>query len=139
MPADAREKLDSLEKVGLFGKGLPYEHGRYPDDYAKLAWGVGYFPYLYQRRPNPNADPLADNTSNSWELYREMWGSNGEFVVDGNLRSVEYLDKLPAIKVPTLIIVGDHDESDPVMSKEMQQKIAGAKLVIVPQSGHMTF
>ena len=28
------------------------------------------------------------------------------------------------IKVPTLIIVGDHDESDPKMSKEMQEKIA---------------
>src|SRR5438105_4207791 len=56
MPATDREKLDSLEKAGLFGKGLPYERGRYPDEYAKLAWGVGYFPYLYQRHPNPNAD-----------------------------------------------------------------------------------
>jgi pimeloyl-ACP methyl ester carboxylesterase len=25
------------------------------------------------------------------------------------------------------------------MSREMQQKIAGSKLVILPQSGHMTF
>src|SRR2546421_1093857 len=39
MPSDDREKLDSLEKTGLFGKGLPYERGRYPDEYAKLAWG----------------------------------------------------------------------------------------------------
>src|SRR5438270_7119599 len=31
MPAETREKLDSLEKAGLFGKGLPYEQGRYPD------------------------------------------------------------------------------------------------------------
>jgi pimeloyl-ACP methyl ester carboxylesterase len=52
---------------------------------------------------------------------------------------VEWVDKLPTIKVPTLIIVGDHDESDPVMSKEMHEKIAGSKLVIVPKSGHMTF
>jgi pimeloyl-ACP methyl ester carboxylesterase len=38
-----------------------------------------------------------------------------------------------------LITAGDHDECDPVQSKEMQQKIAGSKLVILPQSGHMTF
>jgi len=35
-----------------------------------------------------------------------MWGSHGEFVVDGNLADVEYLDKLSTIKVPTLILVG---------------------------------
>ena len=139
MPSDDREKLDSLEKAGLFGKGLPYERGRYPDEYAKLAWGIGYFPYLYQRHPNPNADPLTDNTSTAWDLYREMWGSHGEFIVDGNLKSVEYVDRLATIKVPTLIIAGDHDESDPVMSKEMHEKIAGSKLVILPESGHMTF
>jgi len=55
------------------------------------------------------------------------------------LTEVEWVDKLPTIKVPTLIIVGDHDESDPVMSKEMHEKIASSKLVIVPNSGHMTF
>jgi hypothetical protein len=27
------------------------------------------------------------------ELYREVCGSDGEFVIDGNLKSVEYLDR----------------------------------------------
>ena len=89
--------------------------------------------------PDPNYDPQGQNTGTSWVLYREMWGSHGEFVIDGNLKSVEYVDRLPTIKVPTLIIVGDHDECDPSMSKEMNSKIAGSKLVIVPNSGHMTF
>jgi proline-specific peptidase len=68
-----------------------------------------------------------------------MWGSDGEFIVDGNLKEVEYVDRLAEIKVPTLIIVGENDESDPKMSKEMHAKIAGSKLVILPNSGHMTF
>ena len=89
--------------------------------------------------PIPTPIPLSDNTSTAWDLYREMWGSHGEFIVDGNLKSVEYVDRLATIKVPTLIIAGDHDESDPVMSKEMHEKIAGSKLVILPESGHMTF
>ena len=68
-----------------------------------------------------------------------MWGSHGEFVVDGNLTSVEYADRLPSIKVPTLITVGDHDQSDPSVSREMNALIPGSKLVVLPESGHMTF
>ena len=134
-----RERLEALEADGLFGKGGIWRQGRYPDEYANLAWGVGYFPYIYQNHPNPNSDPPTDNASIAWDVYREMWGSHGEFIVDGNLTEVEYVDKLSQIKVPTLIIVGDHDESDPVMSKEMHSKIAGSKLVILPKSGHATF
>ena len=139
VPAEKRKRLEELEQAGLFGKGEPWEHERYPEEYAKLAWGTGYFPWLYQNHPDPNYNPVDGNTTNSWALYREMWGSDGEFVIDGNLTEVEWVDKLPTIKVPTLIIVGDHDESDPVMSKEMHEKIASSKLVIVPNSGHMTF
>jgi proline iminopeptidase len=139
MPPDALQKLEGLEKAGLFGKGKEWETGRYPEDYAKLAWGDGYFPYLYQHRPDPNYDPLSGNTTTAWDLYREMWGSHGEFIIDGNLKSVEYAEKLPGIHVPTLLICGDHDESDPSLSRFMHEKIAGSKLVIVPQSGHMAF
>src|SRR5438105_4677005 len=137
-PAD-RKRVDELESAGLFEKGAAWERGRYPDEYAKLAWGPGYFPYLYQNRPDPNYDPAGGNTTTAWDVYREMWGSHGEFIVDGNLAEVEYLDKLSTIQVPMLILVGDSDESDPRMSKEMQSKIAGSKLVIFPKSGHMTF
>ncbi len=133
------QRLNTLEAAGLFDKGEPWEHGRYSEEYAKLAWGIGYFPYLYQNHPDPSYDPQSANTSTAWDVYREMWGSHGEYVVDGNLIEVEYLDKLSQIKVPTLIIVGDHDESDPKMSKEMHDKIAGSQLVILPRSGHMTF
>src|SRR5262249_1903372 len=132
-------RVNELESAGLFGKGQIWEHGRYPEEYAKLAWGIGYFPYIYQNHPDPADDPLSSNTSTAWDVYREMWGSHGEFVVDGNLSEIEYVDKLSQIKVPTLIIVGDHDESDPKMSREMHDKIAGSQLVILPNSGHMTF
>jgi len=139
MTPQDRERVSALEAAGLFGKGEVWEHGRYPEEYAKLAWGKGYFPYVYQDRPDPNYDPLVSNTGTAWDVYREMWGSDGEFVIDGNLKEVEYVDRLPQIKVPTLIIVGDHDESDPRMSKEMHEKIAGSQLIILPKSGHMTF
>ncbi len=139
MAPDKLKRLNELEAAGLFGKGEAWEHGRYTNEYATLAWGNGYFPFIYGARPDPNDDPVAQLAGTSWELYRVMWGEHGEFIIDGNLKSVEYVDRLPSIKVPTLIVVGDHDECDPSLSKEMNEKIAGSKLVILPNSGHMNF
>lgn len=138
MPPAQLARLNQLEQAGLFGKGEPWERGRYSAEYEKLAWGTGYFPFLYGARPDANYDP-AGGAPTDWELYREMWGSDGEFVIDGNLKSVEYVDRLHTIHVPTLILVGDHDECAPSLSREMHDKIAGSKLVILPDSGHMNF
>jgi proline iminopeptidase len=137
MAPELRQRIDQMESAGLFGQGKDFEKNRYTNDYMTAAWGEGYFPYLYQSRPDPNYDPTAGGTS--WELYREMWGSHGEYVIDGNLASVEYTDRLSTIRVPTLITVGDHDECAPPLSQAMHEKIAGSKLVVLPKSGHMTF
>lgn len=138
MPAELRERIAKMEGEGLYGHGKDYQKGRYRDDYMTAAWGEGYFPYLYVRKPDPNFDPLSTGGM-SWDLYREMWGSHGEFVIDGNLVSAEYADRLPSLKMPTLITVGDHDECAPSVSRTMQSLIPGSKLVVFPQAGHMTF
>ncbi len=138
MPPELRERIDTMEAAGLFGHGKDYAKNRYPDDYMIAAWGEGYFPYLYRNHPDANFDPM-QNGNMSWDLYREMWGSHGEYVIDGNLVSVEYADRLGTIRVPTLITVGDHDQVDPSLAQEMHAKIPGSKLVILPESGHMTF
>lgn len=138
MDPELRGRIDAAEKQGLFGHGKPYEKNRYTADYMVAAWGEGYFPYLYQNRPDPNYDPVAGGNM-SWDLYREMWGSDGEYVITGNLKSVEYTDRLATLHVPTLILVGDHDECDPELSRDMQAKIAGSQLTVLPKSDHMTF
>ena len=89
MPPDKLARLNQLEQAGLYGKGALWEHGRYPAEYETLAWGDGYFPFLYGARPDANYDPATGNAPTNWELYREMWGSDGEFIIDGNLKSVE--------------------------------------------------
>jgi proline iminopeptidase len=138
MSPELRGRIEKMEKAGLYGHGKDYEKNRYTADYMVAAWGEGYFPYLYGKHPDANYDP-AGAGSMSWDLYREMWGSHGEYVVDGNLVSVEYGDKLGSLTVPTLITVGDHDECDPSIARDMQSKIPGSKLVVLPESGHMTF
>jgi proline iminopeptidase len=135
---ELRGRIDKLEADGLFGHGKDYQKNRYPDDYMIAAWGEGYFPYIYQNRPDPNYDPIAQGIM-AWDLYRQMWGEHGEFIIDGNLKSVEYTERLATIKIPTLILVGDHDECDPSLAKVMHLKISSSQLVIFPKAGHMTF
>ena len=138
MTPELRSRIQKLESSGLYGHGKVFEKNRYTDEYMAAAWGEGYFPYLYQNHPDPNYSPTASGNI-SWDLYRTMWGSNGEFVIDGNLTSVEYAGKLGTIHVPTLITAGDNDECSPALAREMNGLIPGSKLVILPKSGHMTF
>jgi proline iminopeptidase len=138
MSPELRDRINKMEAEGLFGHGLDYQKNRYTNEYMIAAWGEGYFPYLYGNHPDPNYDPIAAGNM-SWDLYRVMWGSHGEYVVDGNLKSVEYTDRLAGIQVPTLILVGDHDECDPSLSEAMHAKIAGSKMIVLPKSGHNTF
>jgi proline-specific peptidase len=138
MAPELRGRIAKLEAAGLFGHGKDFEKSRYPAEYMTAAWGEGYFPYLYHNRPDPNFDP-AQSGQMAWDLYREMWGSSGEFVIDGNLKLVEYADRLPSIKVPTLVTVGENDECDPALARAIAARIAGAKLVVLPKSGHMGF
>jgi proline iminopeptidase len=138
MPSELRERIDKLEAAGLYGHGKDYEKNRYPSEYMVAAWGEGYFPYLYQNHPDPNFDPIAFG-SIAWDVYREMWGSRGEFFGDGNLTSVEYANRLPSIKVPTLITVGDHEHCETSFSREINALIPGSRLVVFSKSGHLTF
>jgi proline iminopeptidase len=138
MSPELRGRIQQLESKGLYGHGKAYEQNRYAEEYMIAAWGEGYFPYLYQNHPDPNYNPVGNGVM-SWDLYREMWGSHGEFIIDGNLKSVEYDDQLSTIKVPTLITVGDHDECAPSLSERIHARISGSTLVVLPKSGHMTF
>ncbi len=46
---------------------------------------------------------------------------------------------LPTIKVPTLVLVGEHDAiSPPAEMQEIAAAIPGAEYVVIPRAGHMT-
>ena len=113
MPPEKLARLNQLEAAGLFGKGELWEHGRYPAEYETLAWGDGYFPFLYGARPDPNYDPASGNAPPTGSSTARCGAPHGEFVIDGNLKSVEWVDRLHTIHVPTLVMAGDHDECDP--------------------------
>tara|TARA_R110002167_G_scaffold165544_2_gene362484 strand:- start:217 stop:936 length:720 start_codon:yes stop_codon:yes gene_type:complete len=54
------------------------------------------------------------------------------------LKQLDYLDRLPAVKLPTVIIVGEEDMGTPVAASEaMHARIAGSELVVIPSAAHL--
>lgn len=55
------------------------------------------------------------------------------------IRKLNYLDRLSAIKNPTLIMVGEDDPGTPVSASEaMHQRIPNSKLVIIKSARHLS-
>jgi 3-oxoadipate enol-lactonase len=48
-------------------------------------------------------------------------------------------DVLPAIRVPTLVIIGSEDQLTPMpLARSLAGRITGAKLVVIPGAGHIS-
>jgi proline-specific peptidase len=69
-------------------------------------------------------------------VYRTMNGPS-EFHVTGNLRHWSVVERLPEIRVPTLVVTGEHDEATPAINKTVADGIPGAESVIYPAASHM--
>lgn len=54
------------------------------------------------------------------------------------LKGLSYLEKLGDIRVPTLFVAGEQDMGAPVATmEEMAEATPGARLVVIPDSGHI--
>jgi pimeloyl-ACP methyl ester carboxylesterase len=55
------------------------------------------------------------------------------------MRRADLRPSLVTIRCPTLVLVGDGDElTPPALAQEIAAGIAGARLVTVPDSGHLS-
>ncbi len=85
--------------------------------------------------PKPEQRPLyeAAIASLSRNAKRTYWQS---------IRAIRFFDieqQVSAIRCPTLVIAGDRDTTVPLASKEfLRRAIPGARLFVVPDSGHAT-
>jgi proline iminopeptidase len=130
------KRIEELEKEGLFGKGRAWERGRYPAEYVQLVGAWAYYQWFYEDHTIANYNPSIFGLA--WDVYREMSGSHGEFVIDGNMLSVEYADELKTLHVATLVIAGEDDAVTSGMLKEMHANIQGSQLAILPKTKHFT-
>jgi L-proline amide hydrolase len=89
------------------------------------------------------ADPWPESVLRSFQfiaehgvVYHTMNGPS-EFHVTGNLREWSVVDRLGEIRVPTLVVTGEHDEATPAINRVVAEGISGAESVIYPGASHM--
>jgi proline-specific peptidase len=73
-----------------------------------------------------------------YEVYNTMNGPS-EFTVTGTLKTWDIMDRLPEIKIPTLLVGGRHDECTPGHMQAMHERIAGSTLVTIEDASHLCF
>jgi proline iminopeptidase len=134
--AKSAEKLlktlpDSLQQAVRNGEAT----GKYDDPGYLEAVNHYYSLYVFRKPVQPDLDSMmsAFNT----DIYNYMWGPS-EFTITGTLKDYDPLTLLPEIKVPTLFTVGEFDEIDPEIVKDLAGKVPGSKYVMFPGSAHMT-
>jgi len=73
----------------------------------------------------------------SRKVYPIMNGPN-EFTITGTIKDFDITDKISAIKVPTLITVGEYDEVTPNVAEIIHKKIKGSQIKVFPNASHLT-
>ena len=73
------------------------------------------------------------------DVYLAMWGPSEFGPVTGELASLELVDRLGEIRVPTLVTGGRFDEATPKQMQMLSAAIDGAELAIFESSSHTAF
>ena len=88
-----------------------------------------------------DANPQIVQGWTEWRIANPMdiEGYQAQMAIGLGLISAEsaFENRLPTINIPTLILFGEHDNVVPPTNAELlAQKIAGSKVVIIPDAGH---
>ena len=126
---DLRARIDALEQRGIIGPD-----GAQLPEYRRLA-DEAEAPYSYFVRP-PAWDGAASPVG--WDVLKQMWSATSDFHIDGNLAGFDFTPALRKLKIPALIIYGDHDMLTDATPQQSHEALAGSVLVKIPRAAHMT-
>jgi proline iminopeptidase len=125
-----RSRIETLEAGGIFDSS-----GAQRQEYRKLA-DEAQAPYNYHGRL-PSWD--SKEVELGWDVLRQMWVARSDFHIDGNLAGFDFVPALRRLRVPTLVIYGDHDLVSTATAEQTREALPDARLIKVSNSGHMIF
>ncbi|MGZ8379325.1 MAG: proline iminopeptidase-family hydrolase [Gemmatirosa sp.] len=81
------------------------------------------------------AYPECANVEGNGDMYRHMWGAS-EFSATGTLRDYDRTARLGELRLPVLLMAGEHDEARPETMRDFQRRIPGARVAIIRGAAH---
>ena len=121
-------KYDSLDKLKLYASA----------EYQDLLMSKLYTQTICRLPLESWPEPLTRAFKKANQvIYIQMQGVD-EFHVTGNFKDWEMWDRLPGIKVPTLVIGGMYDEMNPEDMKREGRLIPNSRTYLCPNGSHMS-
>ncbi len=113
---------------------------------ASIAAKLGIPPWLTRTQVAPQLfgkTTLERRPEHAAETHRRITGYDREALLRAvravSIQRSDIRDRLGAIAVPTLVLCGEEDVATPLArSREIVRAIPGARLRVIPRSGHMT-
>lgn len=123
MPEDIRESLRRCEAEGRTDS----------EEYRKAERAFSDR-HLCRMDPWPASLDWSIETTNT-DVYMTMWGPS-EFTCTGLLKDMDHFPRLHELKMPVLMICGEHDTATPETVREACALMPDARMVVIPNSGH---
>jgi len=126
--AAEKAKYDSLYKAGKYDS----------PEFQNLLMNKLYVHVICQLPVEKWPEPLmrAFTKANN-QIYMQMQGVD-EFHVTGNFKNWEMWDRLPLIKVPTLVLGGMNDEMNPADMRREGSLIPNSRTYLCPNGSHLS-
>ncbi len=122
------QKLQEMRARGL--RSSAPEHQK---EYYGVPLGLFYFYDASKARTLPQEE---SNT----EVYYKIAGSDADFVIGGDIASLDFRADLKKLKMPILVLAGRFDRvSIPRYSEDFQRYAPQAQIAIFEHSGHFPF
>jgi proline iminopeptidase len=125
LPESSRMAIERNEAAGTFDA---------PEYQAAMMEFYGM--YLARRQPW-SADIDSTFAQLGLPVYNYMWGPS-EFTATGTLQQYDVTGRLGEIRVPTLFVVGEHDEATPAAARHYQSLVPGAEIAVIPGAAHLS-
>ncbi|GAA5025781.1 proline iminopeptidase-family hydrolase [Terrabacter aeriphilus] len=126
LPEDVQQTLLAHEEAGT-------------TDSAEYAEAEKVFYDRHVCRVVPNPPEVTDSFAQIEQDPTVYFTMNGpsEFHVIGSLKDWSVVDRLDAVRVPTLVVAGAHDEAMPAVWAPFVERIPDVRSHVFPESSHM--
>ena len=123
--------------ISVRNQGYQSSDSLHQEIYSRVPYG-----FLYAYNPDKYTSRSYVSYPNKFntELYYQMVGEDGDFVVESDMGSFDYRKDLKYLKMPILILAGRYDRvAVPWMTVKYKEYCPQAQFVLFEKSGHNIF
>jgi len=141
VPLTVKEMRRLIEKLPEQTKNTIYECERNNDfssEKCTKAVNEFYIRHLFMFHRFPDFVQNTFNSISNRKIYKIMNGPT-EFEITGSIKDIDITNDIKNINIPTLILVGEHDEVTPRVAQVIHDNIKNSLLYVIPNSSHLNF